>query len=74
MMSTNADRFRDLVSAIPTRARFWVYTLTGSALFVEGVLDAQGAGVVPERVETIAAALLAPFALIVAAGNTPKEA
>ena len=73
MMSSNADRFRDLVSAVPSRARFWAYTLVGSAMFVEGVLDAEGVGVVPDRVEKIVAALVAPVALALAAGNTPKE-
>lgn len=68
-----AARFADLVRSIPARARFWTYTLVGSVLFVEGVLDAQDVGVIPSRAEAIIAALLAPVALVVAASNTPKE-
>lgn len=62
----------DIASLLPAKVRFWVYTVLGSVTAVEGVLDANDAGLIPHRPQNIALGILSVLGFALAAANTPK--
>lgn len=63
----------DLATKIPARVRAWIYTVIGVVFAVESTLDALDSGVIPERPQGIAIAVLAALGFSIARSNTPKE-
>jgi len=59
-----------LTDYIPANVRKVIYTILATLFAVEGVLDASGVGLVPEKVEEVVFGLAAVFGFVLARQNT----
>lgn len=63
----------DLATKIPPKVRAVIYTVLGVVFTIESTLDAFDAGLVAERAQGIAIAVLAALGFSLARSNTPLE-
>lgn len=55
---------------IPTKVRWWLYSIGATVFTIEGVLDAADSGLIPEKAQGIALAILGVFGFTTAVANT----
>lgn len=58
-----------LTDYIPANVRKAIYTILATLFAIEGVLDASGVGLVPEKVEEVVFGLAAVFGFVLARQN-----
>jgi hypothetical protein len=63
-----------LFRKVPAKVRWYTYSVLASVLAIEGVLDADGLGLIPERTESVVIGLASLFGFVLAAANTEKPA